>query len=496
MIAQLARLKGLPRNRSNDAIAAVLLTLLAFGLRIATFGDPNLHVDETFYFYVAEQMHKGATLYIDVWDRKPPGLFALYYLFVGIADDVRSYQIAATLTVSLTAFLIFRMARIFANFQGSLFAGFVYLIMLGPFQGFGGQAPIFFNAFVTGAALIVMRALPRLRAGESPTSLYWAFLLLGLAITIKQTTVFEGAYFGVVCTWITLRARTGTGGLGPPLAWAALGAAPFLICAAIYGVIGHFYEFWQAMVVSNFSKSKPDLLGMLARSITVGTKVLVPSCVATLGLLTPHPAIRSFHHRAVLIGWVIAAVIGFLSVPNFYVHYGLSLLPPLCVLGAAFLARGFMGAAALAGVIWASTIWHNPFGFAYSQASRSALFSLSEAASQHRGGRDLFVYDGPMLVYSMTGMHAASPLAFPMHLNHLIERNVSHLNTTLEVRRTLGRRPGAIILSEVVRNFPANLETRRLVLQYAHENCKKIGEFPSLDSLAVYSIALYGDCRR
>ncbi|MFC3213951.1 hypothetical protein [Novosphingobium panipatense] len=38
----------------------LLFLVTAIALRIATFGDPNLHVDESFYQTVGIAMHEGA----------------------------------------------------------------------------------------------------------------------------------------------------------------------------------------------------------------------------------------------------------------------------------------------------------------------------------------------------------------------------------------------------------------------------------------------------
>ncbi|HET9630369.1 MAG TPA: hypothetical protein VFP14_12895, partial [Novosphingobium sp.] len=83
-------------------IAASLL------LRLATFGDPNLHVDEGFYLLVGQEMHHGAVPYVDIWDRKPLGLFLIYWVFAAFPNPVLAYQLGAWLAASLTAFIVCR----------------------------------------------------------------------------------------------------------------------------------------------------------------------------------------------------------------------------------------------------------------------------------------------------------------------------------------------------------------------------------------------------
>ncbi len=488
-----ARDRILVRFRS-DAVAAALLMALAFGLRVASFGDPNLHVDETFYFYVAERMHQGALLYVDIWDRKPPGLFLIYYLIVGIWDNVIAYQVAATVVAGLTAWTVFLIARTFVNWQGAFFAGCVYVVMLGPLQGFGGQASVFYNLPVAAAALIVLKALPALREGETPRSLYCAFLLLGFAITIKQTTFVEGAYFGVYCTWLLWRSPAPRSRRWmQPFVWAGLGAAPFLIFCGAFALSGHWFEFWQAMVTSNFKKEKPDILSIGARSILVSTKILPLFCLMILSSLIGRRLLGTGKEYLFVGTWVAAALAGFLVIPNIYIHYAIALLPSFSAFCAPFLARGF-GIAAMAGVAASTFVWHDPFAFSYSRESRMAMDRLRAAVLAHDSNGVLLIYDGPPLLYSVSGLRAPTPLAFPLHLNHEIERNVSHIDTGTEIKRILALRPGAIVMAREVRNFPVNWDTRRMVLAYVATNCRDVGLFVSPEMLRTDNLVLYGDC--
>ena len=63
------------RTAGARLILVVVAALLA---RAATFGNPVLGSDEEFYFTVSRMWAEGATPFVDVWDRKPIGLFLLY----------------------------------------------------------------------------------------------------------------------------------------------------------------------------------------------------------------------------------------------------------------------------------------------------------------------------------------------------------------------------------------------------------------------------------
>src|SRR6202008_384055 len=93
---------GTARNRF------ILLLLVALVARAITFGDPVVHVDEEFYFATAYGWLHGATPYLDIWDRKPIGLFILYLpaAMFGLKAGLWAYQIMALASLVATAWLI------------------------------------------------------------------------------------------------------------------------------------------------------------------------------------------------------------------------------------------------------------------------------------------------------------------------------------------------------------------------------------------------------
>ena len=52
--------RGAQRHRG------AILTAVAVAARAGTFGNPNIHVDEQFYLYVARRMLEGARPFVDV----------------------------------------------------------------------------------------------------------------------------------------------------------------------------------------------------------------------------------------------------------------------------------------------------------------------------------------------------------------------------------------------------------------------------------------------
>lgn len=493
MFAKLGR--GLSRRNENPAFQIALFMALAFILRVATFGHPYLHIDETFYFLVGEEMHKGAVPYVDIWDRKPFGLFLIYYLIVGVWDNVIAYQIAATLFAGATAWVIARIAALWGGTQGGWFAGALYLLFLLPMKGYGGQAPVFYNLLIAGAALLVLQSIEQLRAGRAPRELWLAMALSGLAITIKQTTLFEAAFFGGYAALALLRSGIPKSqALGLIAGFMAVGAAPTLAISLWYALAGHWPEYWQAMVTSNLVRTPPEVNNVYAVALTPPVTIIIIIFFAVIGFAKSDDAYPRTQKIFVIL-WILSCAASLVAAPLLAKHYFLPLLVPLCAASGLVLGHRPIGWWAIGTSVVFTLSLGNPWAYGRTQQARAAMDVLAQAITRHGGERGLFIYSGPSILHSLTGFRPMSPLVFIGHLSDPNEQNVSHLNTVSEVRRVLARRPGVVVLFTFPDSFSPIQESHRAVLEYVKSNCKLVRsvEYYELNASAVAKV--YGDCR-
>jgi hypothetical protein len=466
------------------------LLAVALALRAYTFGDPNLFIDEAFYFAAGNAMHHGALPYVDIWDRKPFGLFALYYLIAGISSSPAAYQIAATLFAALTAWTIGRIVRLWSSWPGALGAGIAYLFLLAPFQGFGGQTPVFYNLFIAIAALLVARSGPALSEGKVPAAVPLAMLSAGVAMTIKTTAVFEAAFLGLYALAAIWRAPLPIAArLRRSLGWALIGALPTLAIMAGYALAGHWSEYWQAMTGANLASDRWDAYSAQIRFRLMLNGLAPLLALAAFGVLELQGQARRF-----VLPWIGAALIGLAAFPYFHMHYALPLLVPLCVAAGAFLARKWIGPLALAALCALSFSRSPAIDWDHTARSKAAMERLATAIRAHGGERGLLVYEGPPFLYTMTGQPFPSPLAFPAHLYHGIEKNVSHLNTLEEVKRVIATRPAVVVMTEEPRDGPLNEETYAVVEAYVRANCRLVARAEAPERLRADQVLVWGDC--
>lgn len=376
--------------------------------------------------------------------------------------------------------------------QGAILAGLAYLAELATFQGFGGQAPVFYNLFVATGALLLLRSLPGLAQGTVGIQALAAMLLCGIAISVKQTTFFESAYFGLFVIGVLIQ----SGAPARRIALAILccvivGAAPTLLISAFYWLDGYWHEYWQAMVTSNLVKSPAP-----PQQIFWRCAIMFLQLYPLIGLLILSRVIEKgvSRQQKFVYYWLAAALVGLCSVLNFYTHYALPLLVPLCIASSPFLNRKDFGVLALTLLFSYSLIWANPFAYNQSLQSRQSMEAMAKAIKRHDRGGGLLVFDGPPYLYAMTGKPFLSPLVFPHHLNHGIEKNVSHLTTSDEVTRILASKPSVIVVSVFPRNKPVNKGSRNRIMAYAQNNCQLVAVEVAHAVGRKDLISIYGDC--
>lgn len=448
--------------------SALLYAAAGIALRLVMFGKPAFQSDEQFYLLVGQRMAHGALPFVDIWDRKPYGLFLIYRsVYLLPFDPVLTYQVLGLAFSVLTALVIERMARRIAPRRAARLAGLAYLLYQPVFNVALGQSPVFYNLPVALAALIVLDAVPRRRDSALAARGLAAMLMLGLAMQIKYTVVFEGVGFGLI-----LLARGRADGWSASriaaigLAWLTTALAPTLAVLIGYVAAGHAEAFVQANFLSIFGRTVDhvDAFAQLAKECLAMT----PFALAIL--LAPHrlPPVRG-ECPAFLPGlriWALLALAGFLVFGTWYDHYLGPVLVPLSVLAAPALARTAKGERwygrlllgfGLVGAILVPAFQIRERGTAKDFAAASA------AIARELHGRCLYVHEGDSALYRTTGACIPTRFAYPSHLNALTEARALGSDPVAEIGQVLASRPGVVMVSESSRPNLVNPATRALV---------------------------------
>jgi len=421
---------------------AVLLPIAAVALRAPDWGNPVIHVDEQWYLLVGDRMLRGAVPYLDLWDRKPIGLFLLFAGFRLLpGEGILAYQLAATIAAAATALVVAAGARTLgATPRGQVAAGLLYLLGLALLGGRGGQAPVFYNLPMAVAGLLTLRLPGRSRSGIVRSGAI-ACLLAGVAIQMKYAPVFEGAFFGLAHGWALQRQRGWSATIGAMLGWAVLGVLPTLTAVAWYWRLGALNAWWFANVTSIGLRPGYPMAEWGMRLFGIGAQ-LSPVAVCAGVSLRRRPRDPA---RSLMAGWLAAAAVGFVAIGTFFDHYALPLLAPLCIAAAPALGRSTRTLAAVPALAATLLVVERT---AASGGEAIGARAVARVVAANSGGECPYVFIGDTATYLLGHACLPTAYAFPNLLAYATERGATGIDEAAEVRRILAGRPPVIVTSD------------------------------------------------
>lgn len=428
----------------SRVVQAALIAAIALLARIVTFGDPVIQVDEEFYYVTAQAMWHGALPYLDIWDRKPIGLFLLYMpaAALPLRWGLLAYQTMATASLILTALLVAHLARRAGWRAGALAGAIAYVLWPNLLNGVGGQSPIFYNLPMVVAAAVILAAGER-RHRRALGGV--AMLLVGVAMQIKYSALFEGLFFGLWLLWQEWRAaRRPLTLVGYGAALVALALAPTLAAYGFYAMRGQA----DAFVFANFTSighRNANPPAEMARNIA--TLVLLLSPLVAMAFGARGAASGGSHDaRRFLFLWFATALLSLMLFGTWFDHYGLPSLVPGCACAAGFFAnprfRHRLGPAILLIVALAGQIVVLVNLRARGTAAQFAALSQTVG----HGAGCLYVYSGTTMLYADTGRCRLSRYVVPAHLNRARENGATGVDQADEVRRILALHPAIVVM--------------------------------------------------
>ena len=438
-----------PRGRGillSNRNAVALIVAVAVATRIASWWNPVAHVDDQFYMLAGQDLLRGHWPYIDVWDRKPLGLFLLYAAIAAIGGkSILVMNLVATAFAAATALAVRRIALRFATPMAALLAAVTYLFVLPLYGGQNGQSPVFYNLLIAGSFLLLLRASER--RGSILASAFAAMLLCGLAMTIKQTSFVEGAFLGLAFLWLFKRAAMRPLELaGSGVAMVAVALAPTALCFLAYWLQGPAaaQEFLYANFISIFERQSWSPLARLAGIALLFLYLFPLFIMAGIGAASLWRSRKGQPATALLLGWLVAALLGYLTVPAFFDHYALPLVAPLSVAAALFYdmrsGRLFFAAYLVFCLIQGSILdWPSN----RDEAARYEL--IRKTVDEARQDGCVYVSDGPSRLYSDFPNCRPTRYLFPDHLVLVTEKDAVGVDTADEIASILAGRPEVVV---------------------------------------------------
>ena len=464
----------------------VLIGVFVVALRALYFNNPAVNIDEQFYLLTADRwLNAGLLPYVDIWDRKPIGIFLIYAPAVlWFKNGVVGYQILGLIATLATCTVVYRMGLWFGGRLIALAAALFYAAILMLWSGAGGQTPVFYNLPMALGAYLILRAVHKTeaRTGVIAASFLGASLLFGIALQIKYICVFEICFLSLAGLAALIARRSLSLVKTAVLAFGMviLGLLPTVIAGSVYAAIGHWQEFWFANFLSILGKKTWRYTGWiyLLNLLSAVIYCVIFWFFAGLTLargLKDRPEVAGYGWMIIgLTVWLGGAILGALMLGNPILHYFLPTAAPLALLSGLGLERLAERRATemkpfaaqvkflLGGTMAICTVAAVTINI-QSSARRGAA-QVYPAAAYMREHLDLgcpYVFDDYPVLYYLTRCNAPSIYAFPNHLTETAELHALPVDTETELRRVLATRPGMIF---VRRPFPPELDAGQIAI--------------------------------
>ena len=430
----------------GDALPLVVIALAVLLTRSAYLGDPVADYDEQLYSFIGWRMQFGELPFVDWWDRKPFGLFALFAVAHALfGPEAVAYQTLAFAFAVAGAWLTYRLARLLADRVAATVAAVIQTVLLCAYASYSAQSEVFFLPLMLGMVLLLAdREHPHFRRRALV-----AMLLGGLALQIKYTVLPQCAFLGLYALWVEHR----RGSSLPPIValgaiFAVLGLAPTIAVGLFYAATGGFEAFFFANFTSFFDRL-PSSQGRWTNDFYIG---IAPIAILVLGgiyaafrMRRPEP----FPVWVFYCAWAASVLAGILLPSTVYLYYYAAMSAPAALVAVPLLDRrapgkGIPGVALAIGLLALLMI---PQRYAESLERRAEVGRLAAAIAPHVG-RDsdcLWLFDGPTVLYRLTESCVPTRFVYPDHLNNALEVRALGVDQTDEVARVLAMRPGAIV---------------------------------------------------
>lgn len=209
---------------------------------VALIGLPTVNFpygpDQALFAYIGRGLAHGQTLYVDLWDVKPPGIFWLYALATRLPGGfrgVRAFDLLYTLATVVAVAALGR--RLWDRHTGAL-AGLVYGTVYVSASGYWEMAqPDGF--MVLPVVLGVLAWEGGGRSGVARRSLL-AGVLFGLAVLLRPVVVLLPAALALRALWLHAGRGPGARRVMLLLAGGALVQVATLLYLAVGGAVGEY----------------------------------------------------------------------------------------------------------------------------------------------------------------------------------------------------------------------------------------------------------------
>ena len=311
------------KNHAVRFMPLLAILLLAAALRLPAFFQPPWYMDEGIFAFVGNGWRSGGALYTDVWDNKPPGIFAVYALAWSSGLEMLAVRLLDLAAMLGTIVLVYAIARRFTGDVAGFVAASLTAVLLGlpTIEGYIANTESFLILFTTAGMYLLLHAYD---ARPRATVFVAAGLALGAACMFKQVGAFDVA---AAAAFLAIAYRRDA---VRPLVMLGAGVAVLPLTALVlFGVFGSVDDLVFSTVTS--------LAGYREDSTDTGPERFLVALIP-LAIALPYAAWRrpwQAHAPDVLfVLWLAFTALAVTASGRAYPHYLLQMVPPVALVAA------------------------------------------------------------------------------------------------------------------------------------------------------------------
>ncbi len=331
------------KNILNQPAGVMLLFVtLSVSLRFFSFFPSVIDHDESTYLEIARELLEGKTLYVDLIDIKPPGIFLMYALFqLLFGHSIFVTRLIATLFIAATSFMIFKFGKMaYENQRAGIAGGLIYILFVSTWTvyGFSPNCEIYYNLFTISALYVLMKR-------EHWLNYLAAGLVMGLGFIIKYNVLFDLAAFMFFFFLKFLRqpSRLNLRNLLVKCMIAVTGfVIPFALINFYYYLSGHFASFAEVAYFTMTRYSKEFRLIPILEFVGAFILFFAPFIFFYFYALFDHSLVdrRIKDLRLLSVIWSLFVLVGILLPGHTFSHYFIQLMLPVSLLAGLFFHPG------------------------------------------------------------------------------------------------------------------------------------------------------------
>jgi hypothetical protein len=343
--------------RHTDAMRLGAVLLAGLALRLPTFGRPYLSTDESVYATTADAMRRGAVLYRDIVDHKPPAIYDVYlasFRLLGPYHTGLAHLLVVVAALLIALALGSAASRMTRDARSGWMAALLWVVFstaMPDFDALAANGELFLLAAQAVAFAWILDDLCG-RGALRWRTLFGAGALTGLAVAFKfQGATFLAVVAGALALEVWWRRRTCVGAmaaLAVTLAGCAVVPGYYVVRAWHDGgldAMWFWFRFNEVYLDAGPHGFAALRLGLL-RTMLLGAAAFLPYA---FGLAGTWRTVREWWRRgttrldrpgfelaarALAVIWLASSVIALVAGFRFFGHYFHLVLPALCLLAA------------------------------------------------------------------------------------------------------------------------------------------------------------------